>query len=69
MTLEMQIIYEAFTLLVTTKVIPDRKSFASNFIASIKPKITVQLWRKVLEWSINDTPSTSRNEILASLQE
>ena len=67
MTPEKQLIYEVFTLLRTTKVITSRSSFWSDFVASIKDKVTVNLCRKVLERSIHDSPSTSCDDILASL--
>ena len=60
-------IYEGFTLLRTAKVIPSRSSFRSDFVASIKDKVTVNLHRKVLEQSIHDSQSTSCDDILASL--
>lgn len=69
MTPEKKIIYEAFTVLGTAKVTCDRVTFGSDFIASIKSKITVQLRSSVLERSINDTPSTSCDKILASIEE
>ena len=67
MTLEKQLIYEVFTLLRTAKVFPSRNSFRADFVASIKDKVTVNLRRKVLERSIHDLPSTSCDDILASL--
>ena len=68
MTPEKQLIYEVFTLLGTAKVIPIRSSFRSDFVASIKGKgNTVNLRRKVLERIIHDLPSTSCDNILASL--
>ena len=69
MTPERQFIYEIFKLLNTHQPDPKRIEFSKNYISSVKDEITTELRREVLESRMKDGPTTSCDDILATLSE
>ena len=68
MTPEKKAIYKMFHLL-ETHIEKGRPSFSAGYVLSIKNKLTIDLERKKLEGEINDSPETSADGILMSLDE
>ena len=64
---ERLLIYEVFDLLQTHNKLAWRIKFSKTYVTSIQKSITIELRRKVLESMIKDSPATSADDILTSL--
>ena len=67
MTPEKKLLYEVFDLLETHIYYSSRIDFDIRYVKSIEKKITVLLKREVLDRSMKESPTTSANNILASI--
>ena len=66
-TPEKKLVYEMFALLNTHVSYSLCKSFDIGYVSTVKDQRTVDLKRDVLEWSMKGAPSTSADNILATL--
>ena len=69
MTPEKRLLYEVFTLLNTHHCDNRRVSLQINFITSIRSKLKTDLKRSKLDNAMKDNPSTSADNILATLSQ